>query len=485
MPVLNSIREFLATPALLIGLVTLLGLLLQKKPLEHIIKGTVTAIVGFVLLSEGSNYLQYGALRDFGVLFNYAFHIQGVVPNVEAISSLGIAKYASQVSLVMLFGMVADIVMARFGPFHYIFLTGHHTLYMACLLTIVLHSGGMGGWELVLTGSLLLGLLMALMPALAAKEMRRVTGDDRIALGHFSTIGYLAAAKTAWLATRKQRRQASLGKGLTSDVKIIPCEEKKIKSAEDIHFPAHLSFMRDPTVGIFIVMTVMFLIITGIASGQNGFGRLDISYQTEGFSNWVIYAMVQAAKFSAAIFIILAGVRLVVAEIVPAFKGIAGKLVPHARPAVDCPVLFSYAPNAVMIGFLMSFLGGLVSMIALMGINVLQGNQIVYIIVPGVVAHFFCGGTAGVFANAEGGIWGCIVGSLVHGVLLTMLSLLVIPVLGSLNMSGTTFSDADFCVVGIVLGNLSSVISGHRMFLFSIICFTGPILWEQMKKPEK
>ena len=51
MQILVIIREVLATPALLVGFVTLIGLLLQKKPVDHIIKGTATAIVGFVLLS--------------------------------------------------------------------------------------------------------------------------------------------------------------------------------------------------------------------------------------------------------------------------------------------------------------------------------------------------------------------------------------------------------------------------------------------------
>ncbi|VUC76934.1 PTS system ascorbate-specific transporter subunit IIC [Salmonella enterica] len=65
-----------------------------------------------------------------------------------------------------------------------------------------------------------------------------------------------------------------------------------------------------------------------------------------------------AITFAAGVFIILQGVRLILAEIVPAFTGFSEKLVPNARPALDCPVVYPYAPNAVLIGFLFSFLGG-------------------------------------------------------------------------------------------------------------------------------
>ena len=458
MQILVIIREILSTPALLVGLVIWLGLILQKKPLEHVIKGTVTAIVGFVLLSVGSAILQNGALKDFGILFNYSFHIQGVIPNMEAVSSLGIAKYASIVSEVMFLGMIANLIMARFGPFRYIFLTGHHTLYMACLLTVVLSGSGMTKWQIILSSSLILGLFMAFMPALAQKEMEKVTSGKKIVLGHFSVVGYIVAAKIArFIATKKSS-----------------------KSTEDIKFPSKLSFMRDSTVGIFIMMTIVFLIVTGVANIQTDLISLDISYQEGGYQNWIIYAILQGAQFSASIYIILAGVRLIVAEIVPAFKGIAKKIVPHARPAVDCPILFSYSPNAVMIGFLMSFLGGAFVMFLLIGINAWYGKQILPVIVPGVVAHFFCGGCAGVVSNVEGGVKGCLIGSFVHGILISVLALIVMPGLGSLNLSGTTFSDSDFCVVGILFGNLAKFLPSSVLFIVCILCFGIPILWQQI-----
>lgn len=121
-------------------------------------------------------------------------------------------------------------------------------------------------------------------------------------------------------------------------------------------------------------------------------------------------------------------------------------------------------------------------MLFLAGINAGSGRFVLPMIVPGVVAHFFCGGSAGVFANAEGGLKGCIAGAFFHGILITLLSMAVMPTLGGLNLSGTTFSDADFCMVGILLGILQRVLPGHGMFSVCVFLFLFPIIREQIRK---
>ncbi len=69
--------------------------------------------------------------------------------------------------------------------------------------------------------------------------------------------------------------------------------------------------------------------------------------------------------------------------------------------------------------------------------------------------HFFCGATAGVFGNATGGKRGAICGAFAHGILITFLPVALLPVLGAIGLTNTTFSDTDFGVVGIVLGNMA------------------------------
>ena len=104
---------------------------------------------------------------------------------------------------------------------------------------------------------------------------------------------------------------------------------------------------------------------------------------TETTTNWIVWAFTRGLSFAGGVYIILSGVRLIIGEIVPAFKGIAQKLVPGAKPAIDCPIAFTYAPNAVIIGFLSSFVGGILGLLILGVIN--AQIAAIALILPGVV----------------------------------------------------------------------------------------------------
>ena len=459
---LDFIINILSTPAILVGLLALIGLALQKKPIEEITKGTAKTIVGFLVLTAGAGFLQSGSLNAFGDIFNYAFGMQGVIPNNEAIVSLGLKQFATDTAYIMCIGMIANIIMARFSRMNFIFLTGHHTLYMACMIAVILNVGGLTGFQLWFGGGLILGLMMVLAPAITQSTMQKIVKTDALAFGHFGSFGY-------WFA-------AQVGKKF-----------KGSKSTEEINFPQRISFLRDTTVSIGLTMVIFFLLITGIAVSKgileadpqtilatypNLGGLLNVGAETQ--THWAVWAITSGLSFAGGVYIILSGVRLIIGEIVPAFRGIAEKLVPNAKPAIDCPVVYPYAPNAVLIGFLVSFLGGIIGLVAL---GIIDKTLIpVALILPGVVPHFFCGATAGVFANAEGGIKGCLVGSFLHGLLITFLPAICMPVMGALNFANCTFSDSDFSMLGIILGNIAQFIQNGGLFVLCIVFFMIPIL---------
>ena len=451
--IIDIIVNILSTPAILVGILALIGLVLQKKPANTVIKGTIKTIAGFVILSAGASFLQSGSLNDFGTIFNFAFNMQGVVPNNEAIVAQALTDFGSSTALIMCFGMIANMLLARFSRMKYIFLTGHHTLYMACMIAVVLTVGGLSGATLVIAGSALLGLIMVLSPAILQPTMKKITKSEDLALGHFGGFGYFLSAQVGKLF-------------------------KGSKSSEDINFPKGLSFLRDTTVAIAITMMVFFIIVTAVAMGNGAMSDPTISaWFTSGETtqHWLVWAVMHGINFAGAVYIILAGVRLIIGEIVPAFKGIAEKLVPNAKPALDCPIVYTYAPNAVLIGFLVSFVGGILGLFIL---GFIDAKLIpVALILPGVVPHFFCGATAGVFGNAQGGLKGCIAGSFIHGLLITFLPAICMPVMGALKFANTTFSDADFSIVGIVIGNVAQNIQGIGLLVFCLVLYFIPIIY--------
>ncbi|MEN2768562.1 PTS ascorbate transporter subunit IIC [Ornithinibacillus xuwenensis] len=429
---LSTLVDILSEPAILVAIIALVGLLLQRKKLPDTIKGTTKTFVGFLVISAGAGILQT-ALAPFGSMFQEAFNVSGVVPNNEAIVGLALTEYGTNTALIMFFGMIVNILIARFTRFKYIFLTGHHTLYMACMLAVIMAVAGFDTVGLIAAGAVALGIIMTLSPAILQPFMRKLTGNDNVALGHFSAVGYAVSGL--------------VGKAVKG--------KKEPVSTEKINFPQGLGFLRDSTVSIALTMALIYIIVALFA------GPTFIESELSGGTNYLVFSLIQAGNFAAGVFIILAGVRLVLAEIVPAFQGISTKLVPNAKPALDVPIVFTYAPNAVLIGFFSSFVGGIVSMVVM----AFTGSVI---ILPGVVPHFFTGAAAGVFGNATGGVRGAVLGAFVNGIIISFLPVFLMPVLGDLGFANSTFSDADFGVSGIFFGSLANY-AGPIAIVVSIV----------------
>lgn len=434
---LDILIDIVSTPALLVALIAILGNLLQKKDTASIVKGGIKTFIGFLVVTAGAGVIE-SSLNPFGEMFKAAFNMKGVVPNNEAIVALALNKFGTYTALIMLVGMIFNILIARFTKFKYIYLTGHATLYMSCMVAVILSVTKMGAVPLVIFGGLAVGLANTISPAICQPFTRKITKNDSVALGHTGGIGYaLSGLIGKWIGNKE-------------------------KSTEDINFPKSLAFLRDSTVSITITMSVVYVIVALFA------GNTYVAENLSSGTNYIIYSLQQAGTFAAGVFVILAGVRLILAEIVPAFKGISEKLVPNSIPALDCPIVFPYAPNAVLIGFLTSFVGGIVSLI----IMVVTGTTV---IIPGVVPHFFCGATAGVYGNATGGIRGAVVGSFIHGIIISFMPLLLMPVMGSLGFQGSTFSDTDYGATGIFLGNLANI-GGQGAVIIGILAILALLL---------
>lgn len=414
---MNSILHFLVydllgTSSILVGFIAMLGLILQKKSWYKVAIGTIKTIVGFVIFSAGSS-LATSSLNSFQTLFTKAFNLEGVLPLAEAVTALAQNKFGSIVALIMVAGFIANLIVARFTPLKYIFLTGQHNLYLAALLTVIFKANGMSDGLTIFLGAIILGVSAALFPAIAQKGMRKITGEDELAMGHYVTIAY---AISSFIGSKV---------GNPED------------STEKLKLPSWLMIFKDYIVSVTLSVAVFYYISAFIAGKEN------VEALSGGVS-WILFPFLQSLSFAASLFIIITGVRMVLGEIVSAFVGISEKLIPNAKPALDCPVVFQYAPTATVLGFLSAYIGGLICI----PIFVLLKTPV---IIPVAVPYFFIGATAGVFGNASGGWKGAIVGGFITGILIAVGPALIYPIMSSIGLTGTSFPETDFVSVGLIL----------------------------------
>lgn len=444
--ILQFFKDILSEPALLMGLMAFVGLIALKRPANKIMTGTLKPILGYLMLSAGASVITTN-LSPLGEMIQKGFHITGVIPNNEAIVSVAQTILGVETMSILLVGLIVNLLVARFTKFKYIFLTGHHSFFMACLLSAVLQTAGFNGVLLIALGGIVLGLVSAILPAIGQKYTLKVTDGDEVAMGHFGSLAYYISA---WIGSKVGKPE---------------------DSTEKIEIPEKWSFLRDTTISTALTMMVFYL-ISAIAAGPTFVEELS------GGQNMVIFALMSAMNFAVGVTIVYAGVRMILGDLLPAFQGIATKIIPDAIPAVDCAVFFTYAPTAVVLGFVASFIGGVIGMFIL-------GAAGAVLIIPGLVPHFFCGATAGIYGNATGGKKGAIIGAFVNGLLITFIPALLLPVLGNLGFQNTTFGDFDFGIIGLIIGKAYEWIGSGGVIGLVVLLIAAAIIPSFMKTKSK
>jgi len=449
-------RDIFGVPAYLVGIMTMVALIASRKGIGDIVGGTLKATLGFIILGIGAGAV-IGALNPLGALITGAFGVEGVVPTNEAITAIAndIPEVAQNVAFAMFIGVIGSLIIARLTPLRYVFLTGHHMLFMATVLTVVLYNAKVDSWVQIIVAAFGLATMMVIMPAFSMPWMRRVTGNQKVAMGHFGTLGYIAAGVTGQL----------VGRGS--------------KSTEEMEFPQGLRFLRDPMVGTAVAMIVIYLLLSivfwlrvgeaaALEAVSTAMGSSAAGGGAGGILGFLTLMFNNALVFGGGVAVILLGVRTILGEIVPAFAGIAERVIPGAVPALDCPVSFPFAPNAVLVGFLASVVGGLVGFgILWVGVGAAFA---IPLILPGMIPHFFTGGTAGVFGNATGGRRGAMAGGFVNGLLITLLAAFLVPVMSGIGFQNTTFGDADFQWFGYLVGSLARIEGVAAAGAIAILC---------------
>lgn len=372
------ITEIFRQPAILLGLIAMLGLILQKKSISDVIKGAVLTAVGVLILTWGTNIIS-GSISP----------IQNAMTSLTASDATEVASeqvdiladYGGAIGISMLVAFLINVLVARFTKIKHIFLTGHMLFWFPYIFVAVAVENHFSHTGVIIFATIASALYFVIVPAFLTPFVTAVTGDRSFTLGHPTGILAITAALIARYTGNKE------------------------KSTEDINLPKGLGFFREIAITGGTVILLVYLVV-GLWAGKSA---LDPDTELSLFT----YALTQGLEFGAGLTIMLSGVRMMIQQILPAFKGISDKLVPNAIPALDCPIIFNYRPNAVLIGFIVAML---TSTALILVVN--TQFDLGFLLLPLVITSFFECGAAAVLAEGQGGLRGAIIGTIGASVLM-------------------------------------------------------------------
>lgn len=372
------INNIFRNPPVLIGLVAMVGLVLQKKHFSDIIKGTMLAALGMFILQQGVGVL-VGSILPVNQVVQEAL---GAVVKEGLNDATFTSNYGGTIGIAMVIGFILHIIIARFTPLKNIFLTGHFIWWIPFIFVSVGVESGFKDIKLIIFAAVFSAVYWSVVPFILKPFVKAVTGDESFTLGHPSGILAIIAGVVAKYTGNKK------------------------KSTEDLQLPKSLSFFREIAITGGIIMFIMFIVL----------GIIFKKTLNTGGSGLFIYALNQGLMFGAGLTIMLLGVRMIVNQLLPAFQGISMKLVPKAIPALDCPILFNYKPNAVLIGFIVAMITSTIVIVIAAYMNWFS-----IILIPLIITSFFECGTAAVIAEGQGGLRGAVIGTIVASIVMVFL----------------------------------------------------------------
>lgn len=414
------ISDIFGNASIFLALIAAIGLIVQRKTIVEVLQGSAKTAIGVVVLTQGNGII-ISAILGLSAAFSALNPTTSSAVTEIGSDAFG-AMFGTQIGIVMIIAFALNILVARFTKWKTIFLTGHMLYWFPFVFLAAGYDAGLRDTKLLILATIFTALYMIIMPNLLQPFVRKVTGDDSFAIGH----------PTAGLSIISGFLGQMFG--------------DKSKSTESLNFPKGLAFLKEISItgGIVVALTYVVMTVLMYMNGIDGAAVFGLASASKLFS----HILLMAFTFGAGLTVLLLGVRMVIAEIVPAFKGFSDKIVPGAIPALDCPMLFAYAPNALVIGFITAMITSVITIILTSSMGIFQT-----VVLPLTITCFFELGTAAIIGNATGGVRGAILGSAVGGVIMVFLVGFGAPFfMNTINQWLLVFGGQDFSIWGIVAG---------------------------------
>ncbi|WAJ22522.1 MULTISPECIES: PTS ascorbate transporter subunit IIC [Clostridia] len=418
------INNVFSQAVFIIGIVVIVGMAAQKKTWDQILPSVIKTMIGFTMINVGGQTLGMALLPLQG-LISKIFNVPAASADIGAASSESLSGIGTEMALIFALGFLVNLLLARFTRFKFVHLSAHVSFFYAGLIAALLKFGtSLSFVPLVLIGSLILGVYMTFSCAYVSLFMKEVKGGEGFTLAHSSSVGILISSL--------------LGKAFGN----------KEHDLENLKVPKKLNFLREMTISLTIVMTILFFVLSLIA------GPAWVRENVTSGQDIIVFSILRGVSFGMWITVIITGVRMMLSEIIAAFHGIANKIIPNSVPGLDIPLLFPNYPNSVILGFLTSLVAGLIGMLILGFINY------PVVVFPALIPTFFTGAITAIFGNAHGGRRGAIIGSFVNGLILIFGQALLLPMIGSYAPIMRILSETDYSFYGPILGLLLKLFGG-------------------------
>lgn len=380
------LKQIFGQPFLLMAIIVFIGYIAMKQKFSKALMGAVKASIGILVMGMGSGAL----IGNFGKLLTAlqtATGIQGAGLNtyptmtasyekMDAVLGAGTGNTWGIYTLLVAFILnLALVALRKWTKIRAVYLTGNAMIVQCGISTyIVWRFLGLGMIPTVLIAALVTALYWGIFSTLLIKPTKAITNAD-FTVAHQQMVVSYVAYKVA----------PKIGDPEKDDI-----ERKKM--------PESLNFLQDNIIAtalvMFISVAVIFLVIGG---GQIDWLRSGDGLNQGGLKNNIVFLIWISITLTANIYVLLAGVRMFVGELMMSFKGISERLLPGAVAGVDCAAIFAFAPKSVVLGLLFGTLG---QVIGLVGLIVFKSP---IFLVPGFIPLFFDNATIAVFANKFGG----------------------------------------------------------------------------------
>ena len=424
MEAIINIAQFIANNlfnqlAIMMAIIALIGLLFQKKSIEQAIAGALRAAIGVIILNVGVSVFT-GELSYFTNIMSSAFGME--TPQATGNMNQFILARGGDIALVVAFSFILHVILVRIFNTKYVYLTAHLIFWLSVLVCAAIMAlfPMANSFTLICSSSVIMAIYMTVQPLLMEPMIKKLTGKTDFGYAHTTAAGTYLSMKVGMLLGKKHQR-----------------------STEDIKLPKRLDFFKDINVSSAILVGLVML-ISVIFADKEIVAQQAANYDAS-ISPWV-WAIIVGLRFAAGLAILLFGVRTFLAEIVPAFKGISMKVIPGAKPGLDCPAIYPYAPTAVQIGFISATVVYLVLMILMAAVGW-------FTIPPSVL--FFGGAACGIAGGIWGGVKGAVIGGAIDGAFMAIGMAITWPLLASTAPQIVWIANEDYFVVAVLLNLLA------------------------------